>query len=626
LKSLKYLDLSYNHLSRVGRNSFGRLPGLIGIRLDHNSIVEVGAGSFDGLSGLETLIINNNGLRNLRSGSVVRLPRLEKMVVSSNLVEGLEVGALEDLPALRELHLDRNLIKGLGSSAFIDTPSIRYLNLSHNLLQDLPRSGFVGMETLESLDLSFNDLRIIDKRAFESMIWLSELKLNDNNICRIEDNAFKDFNSLRSLSLENNRLMKIPRSSFSDIKFKALSVAGNPFKCDCETLWLRNLVTDGVGVVSDLPTCHFPSALSGNELRKLRTSRFTCDRPAMRSRKDNIACSATPTKRPNQQQIIDQLNRGYLKQSSSSNLVEVEVSTVRPDDVISPEEDVDAVDVDPVTTKNPNADEKSDEYEYYYVYYDQDGNVVNKKDFDPGQVTLQTPETAQVLRDKVAEIQLPADDQTGDTPTMYAGIKNMTQHEEDTEGESEEGADDKEEGLSIFGIPIPKIPLPILSFGLAPALSHGLLPIGRKGDAAEVTAGPADRRTRLPPLDGTRGPDEVSPIWVDQQQVASGLKQKKRHTKNNYPGGVDSGRQPPLSNSFYPSEQTKTTRPYGYLEPQNPIIPLSRPSQHTPRGPPAIKFDHPVPQRGPDSLGPIVPNPSLSHNFKGRPTTLFIHP
>ena len=40
--------------------------------------------------------------------------------------------------------------------------------------------------------------------------------------------------------------------------------------------------------------------------------------------------------------------------------------------------------------------EKSDEYEYYYVYYDEEGNVVNKKDFEPDSVDQQTLDTAQV--------------------------------------------------------------------------------------------------------------------------------------------------------------------------------------------------------------------------------------
>ena len=48
---------------------------------------------------------------------------------------------------------------------------------------------------------------------------------------------------------------------------------------------------------------------------------------------------------------------------------------------------------------------------------------------------------------------------------------------------------EKDEGLSIFGIPIPTIPIS-LSFGLAPAISQvfsngGLIPLGRKGEASQ---------------------------------------------------------------------------------------------------------------------------------------------
>ena len=65
----------------------------------------------------------------------------------------------------------------------------------------------------------------------------------------------------------------------------------------------------------------------------------------------------------------------------------------------------------------------------------------------------------------------------GDTPTIYAGLPsdNSSSSKNDTDS-------NKDNGMTIFGIPIPKIPFPILSFGRAPALSHGLLPIGRKGD------------------------------------------------------------------------------------------------------------------------------------------------
>ena len=51
---------------------------------------------------------------------------------------------------------------------------------------------------------------------------------------------------------------------------------GNPLTCDCEILWLRNMASDERNIVQDQPICYFPQQLSGNPLRQLRTSRFTC--------------------------------------------------------------------------------------------------------------------------------------------------------------------------------------------------------------------------------------------------------------------------------------------------------------------------------------------------------------
>ena len=146
---------------------------------------------------------------------------------------------------------------------------------------------------------------------------------------------------------------------------------------------------------------------------------------------------------------------------------------------VLPDDDFDIVDID--SEPNKTSGNTDDIYEYYYVYYDEDGNIVNK---------TQTPTNLPIIKDKVQEIPLttlqsdkPAikngipsssDEKPGDTPTIYAQIQNMDEHDENKKGEETATND---EGLTIFGIPIPKIPFPILSFGLTPTLSHGLLPI-----------------------------------------------------------------------------------------------------------------------------------------------------
>ena len=130
--------------------------------------------------------------------------------------------------------------------------------------------------------------------------------------------------------------------------------------------------------------------------------------------------------------------------------------------------------------KAGEAGEDDEYYEYYYVYYDEEGNVVNvnsNKTSDELKTATTTvaPPAKKQGTSKLQEISLASSngDSTGDTPTIYAGIKNPDQHGDDEKSEEEE------EGMSIFGIPIPKIPIS-LSFGLAPALVALLARFGRK--------------------------------------------------------------------------------------------------------------------------------------------------
>ena len=75
---------------------------------------------------------------------------------------------------------------------------------------------------------------------------------------------------------------------------------GNPLNCDCETKWLRNWVSSQErGATIEEPRCYFPKSLSGNPLRQLRSSRFTC---ATHGNNNLIsdACQSLPLKTPAQ--------------------------------------------------------------------------------------------------------------------------------------------------------------------------------------------------------------------------------------------------------------------------------------------------------------------------------------
>ncbi len=112
-------------------------------------------------------------------------------------------------------------------------------------------------------------------------------------------------------------------------------MTGNPLTCDCETLWLRNWASETpASSIRDEPRCYFPKSLSGNPLRRLRTSRFTCDDEdggrrgdssrRRRRRKGLIgdACAGVPLKTPPQAVAIEAASdNSQLDQSELGNRV-----------------------------------------------------------------------------------------------------------------------------------------------------------------------------------------------------------------------------------------------------------------------------------------------------------------
>ena len=206
----------------------------------------------------------------------------------------------------------------------------------------------------------------------------------------------------------------------------------------------------------------------------------------------------------------------------------------------------------------------------------------------------------------------------GDTPTIYAGAANVS----DIEKVDKPAKDD---GLSIFGIPIPTIPIS-LSFGLAPAISQvfsngGLIPLGRKGEASTEKHSIDDKIDEiLTEDDQTKGPDTQIPVWVDKfknidfKKLAALFPDSFSSTKKTESEDEDN------------KVKRKTTF-NNYLQPNSPLIPLKAPdsslpgyfpqSSKTPSGGyfpvdsqeqniPIIKFDHPIhPILPPNS--PVLP-------------------
>jgi Leucine-rich repeat (LRR) protein len=63
LPRIRVLDLSYNNVTKLSKQTFATLPGLMNLNLGNNMIMEVETGAFDGLANLRVLSLANNYLR-----------------------------------------------------------------------------------------------------------------------------------------------------------------------------------------------------------------------------------------------------------------------------------------------------------------------------------------------------------------------------------------------------------------------------------------------------------------------------------------------------------------------------------------------------------------------------------
>ena len=284
------------------------------------------------------------------------------------------------------------------------------------------------------------------------------------------------------------------------------------------------------------------------------------------------------------------------------------------------------------STSSSTADSEADGdyvYEYVYYYYDEDGvngTVVDAQVASSSSVKVLGQNVTGVdIHTNTGNPPLTASQHTpsspGDTPTIYAAAA------ENGDVEKVDG-DEESKGMSIFGIPIPSIPIS-LSFGLVPALSQvfangGLIPLGRKGEASQekhaIGAVPPEE------YDQTRGPDTQIPVWVDRLKDIDFKK-----VASLFPEASSS-----LEEILHSKSQSQESLPseYSYAEPNNPLIPLSG-EQEDPRSSgyfphsaggyfptsgenlPILKFDHPIhPQLPPSS--PIIPptSPRKRHTSK----------
>lgn len=157
---------------------------------------------------------------------------------SANVVDCSMSGYVEKLPEqipmdATQLYLDGNDLRSIQSHAFIGRKRLKILFLNNSNIDTIHNKSFNGLRDLEILRLDGNRLTELKGYEFEGLDSLNELYLQHNRISVVTNSTFYGLRQLRILRLDHNRI-----SSYSvwhlPIILSELSLASNPWSCDCE--------------------------------------------------------------------------------------------------------------------------------------------------------------------------------------------------------------------------------------------------------------------------------------------------------------------------------------------------------------------------------------------------------
>ncbi|KAJ8954411.1 hypothetical protein NQ318_011085 [Aromia moschata] len=271
------------------------------------------------------------------------------------------------------------------------------------------------------------------------MEWLVELRMDNNEICSVQGFTFNGMPRLRSVSLKNNKIMTFPEQAIQRLRgnIAVFDIDGNPLICGCNMLWLQVWLQE-----LDQPG---PHCIDGQLLRKTPLSRQDCSQQGRNVERAIPECNVELLASPGLYKT-SQVSPLWMNLKSSENMT-----------------------ADLLGTKNYLAPtpEESDYFYDDYVDYpyneslsDSNGIHTNKyKNKENGDtVTMKVPLSTKSPHFIPGEsfYLLLREDRNGDTPTLYAGIKNKTRKPDIPPKVNNSPSSS---GFTFFGVPLPSLNL-----------------------------------------------------------------------------------------------------------------------------------------------------------------------
>lgn len=196
------MDLSNNILSKIGPNTFSKLPQLRTLRLRGNRLTISTISKLDSISTVEELDLSANlFVGPLDSYTFPKMQSLKDLQLSHNSFSSIKMGSLEGLINLTSLSLHHNQIDVIEDHAFIYLSNLISLDLSHNRIVAVSGASLAHLPHVTDLDLRHNFLRALTADLIVPLKNLESLRLDDNDMSIVASDALKSDTILKRLTL-----------------------------------------------------------------------------------------------------------------------------------------------------------------------------------------------------------------------------------------------------------------------------------------------------------------------------------------------------------------------------------------------------------------------------------------
>ncbi|PKU45032.1 hypothetical protein llap_4663 [Limosa lapponica baueri] len=164
-------------------------------------------------------------------------------------------------------------------------------DLRFNRIKEIQPGEFRRLKNLNTLLLNNNQIKRIPSGAFEDLENLKYLYLYKNEIQSIDRQAFKGLASLEQLYLHFNQIETLEPESFTHLpKLERLRLDSNALHCDCEILWLAELLKTYAesGNAQAAATCEYPRRIQGRSVATITPEELNCERPRITSEPQDV--------------------------------------------------------------------------------------------------------------------------------------------------------------------------------------------------------------------------------------------------------------------------------------------------------------------------------------------------